>query len=131
MASSTLPAEAWWDGRGVLADVDKCPVHGQTNNTQMSRTSKAPFIQAPWSRVSPTAYPLALGGAETPQWPLAWYPACSLDQPTLGPQTHACRDLGPSKWGPGNELSLRTSSSPPTLRRPVGLGLARPWAKLP
>lgn len=55
--------------RGVQAGVDKDPVHSQTNNTQLSRTSEAPFIQAPWSRVSQTACPLVLRGAQALQCP--------------------------------------------------------------
>lgn len=65
--------------RGVQADVDKDPVHSQTNNTKLSRTSEAPFIQTPWSQVSQTACPLVLRGAQALQctWPQTphWSPA--------------------------------------------------------
>lgn len=55
----------------------------ETNNTQLSRTSEAPFIQAPWSQVSPTACPS---------------PQCPRPQTTAGPRTYVCLALSPSRW---------------------------------
>lgn len=55
----------------------------ETNDTQLSRTSEAPFIQAPWSQVSPTACPR---------------PQCLRPQTAAGPWTHVCLALSPSRW---------------------------------
>lgn len=86
--------------RGVQPDVDEGPVHGQTNNTQLSRTSEAPFIQAPWSRVPQMPTPQSFGSTG-PAVALGPRP-CMLPSPVGSWATDPCLPtFSPSKWGLG------------------------------
>ena len=102
------PHLSWWLRSGgmaytggVQASVAKGPVHGQTNNTRLSRTSypEAPFIQAPWSRVPPSTRPSPQGSTGTAG--AHGLRPCTLPSPAHSGATDPCLSSHqPIKAGP-------------------------------